>query len=271
MVPVYTRFASLVIALVWANAALAQDERPPPSPSDWQFEVTGYLFASAMEGDTGIRNIDAEVDVDFSDLVDKIELGAMAFLAGKNDTWSFLVDGAYVSIVDDSSNAHAVGNTALTTNLEVELKQAWVEGFVGRRIFANPDAKRPYRVDAIAGFRYMNIQGEISAQAALLGATLAAQREREVDWIDPLIGIRAEWQVADRFRLLGWADYGGFGVGSDSTWQIVVGGNYAVTERVSIYGLYRALAFDFEEGSGADRIKLDLTLSGPMAGVGYRF
>lgn len=251
--------------------AVADEGGANPFPTDWQYELSLYGFAIGIDGDVGIRNVDAEVDVGFDDILENLDFAAMGFVAGRNDTWSLVLDATYLKLSAESSNARSIVNTTLTTTLEAEIEQLGVEGFVGRRILGNRESETPYRIDLMGGLRYNNISGELSAQASLLGLTAAAQRKREIDWIDPVIGLRGEVWTSDRFRLLGWVDYGGFGIGADSTWQVAAGVNYLAWDRVSLYALYRALAFDYEEGAGADRIKLDLTYSGPMVGIGYRF
>lgn len=262
--------------MLWKPAdAVADEGGANPFPTDWQYELTLYGFAAGFDGDVGIRSVDAEVDVGFDDILENLDFGAMGFIAGRNDTWSFVLDAVYLKVSAESSNARSIDrrfvNTTLTTGLDVELEQTMVEGFIGRRILGNRESSTPYRIDAVGGLRYNNFSVELSSQASLLGLTAAAQRKRDVDWIDPVIGLRGEVWTSDRFRILGWVDYGGFGIGADSTWQVAAGVNYLAWDRVSLYALYRALSFDYEEGAGADRIKLDLTYSGPMIGIGYRF
>jgi DNA-binding NarL/FixJ family response regulator len=46
---------------------------------------------------------------------------------------------------------------------------------------------------------------------------------------------------------------------------------YAINELFNLFGGYRILAFDYQEGTGATRLKLDLKYSGPMLGFAYRF
>lgn len=249
------KIAAISILMVGAPAdAVADEGGANPFPADWQYELTLYGFASSIDGDAGIRNVDAEVDVGFDDILENLDFGAMGFIAGRNDTWSFVLDAFYLKLSTESSNARSIVNTTLTTSLEAEIEQSGVEGFVGRRILGNRDSDTPFRIDALGGLRYNNISGELSAQASLLGLTATAQRKRDVDWIDPVIGLRGEVWTSDRFRLLGWVDYGGFGIGADSTWQVAVGVNYLAWDRVSLYALYRALAFDYEEGSRRHRL-----------------
>ena len=69
-------------------------------------------------------------------------------------------------------------------------------------------------------------------------------------------------------------DIGGFGVGSDITynpigtvgWDMTVFGNDA-----TLHAGYRVLYQDYEDGSGADRFAYDVTTHGPMIGMNFQF
>ncbi len=58
------------------------------------------------------------------------------------------------------------------------------------------------------------------------------------------------YEVFDQAAVRVWLDNGGFGVGSDQTWQAIVGGTYHFENGVELALEYRALAFDYEEGAG---------------------
>jgi opacity protein-like surface antigen len=62
-------------------------------------------------------------------------------------------------------------------------------------------------------------------------------------------------------------DVGGFGVGSDLTWQAFGGVSYDINETWSIKAGYRALATDYENGG----FRLDAVSHGPVVGLGVRF
>lgn len=264
-------FVSAALVFGHAADATADDASANAFPAGWQYEATLYGYATGIDGDAGVRSVDADVDVGFDDILENLDFGAMGFIGGRNDTWSFIIDAAYLKVSAEQSSARSILNATLTTNLNVELEQSIVEGFVGRRIAGHKDADMPWRVDAVGGLRYNSITTELGAEASLLGLATSQQRSRDVDWVDPVIGLRAEVWTSDRFRILGWADYGGFGVGADSTWQLAAGINYFAWDRVSLYALYRGFGFDYSEGTGNDRIALDLTYTGPMVGIGYRF
>ena len=103
--------------------------------------------------------------------------------------------------------------------------------------------------------------------SASISAGSAPNREVTVSWVDPIIGLRGAYPLNDRFSVSGRADIGGFGVGSELTWQAYGGVNYAFTD--AWYGTlgYRYMSIDYE----ADRLTLDIDLHGPLIGVTYQF
>ncbi|MCP4402668.1 MAG: hypothetical protein GY801_35850, partial [bacterium] len=66
-------------------------------------------------------------------------------------------------------------------------------------------------------------------------------------------------------------DVGGFGVGSDLTWSVSSFLGYQFTPLFSLWGGYRALGVDYQTGSGTDVFKYDMTMSGPIIGLGFSF
>ena len=62
-------------------------------------------------------------------------------------------------------------------------------------------------------------------------------------------------------------DGGGFGVGSDVTWQVAVTANYKVSEHFYLSGGWRHLYIDYTDG-GAD---FEGSMTGPIVGATFRF
>jgi opacity protein-like surface antigen len=262
----------VIVSSILIEKSFAQT--PPTSLSpfeNWQFRAGAYVFALSVDGDAGIGNIDSDIDVSFGDILDNLDIGGMGFFAGRNEDWSFALDGAYLKVSDDKSASRSRSILTLTADLEFEIEQVVVGGYLGRKLIDGKFEDHPYRIDLLGGVRYNSISVEVDARASLLGATATAQRERSVDWVDPVIAIRGEIWPTETVRVFGWFDYGGFGVGADKTWQVFAGASYHPTPKIELIGGYRVFAFDYEEGSGNDRIKLDLTYSGPVIGIAYKF
>ena len=92
-----------------------------------------------------------------------------------------------------------------------------------------------------------------------------------VDWVDPFVGIRVRHELSPGHELQFLGDVGGFGAGSDFSWQLYGGYSFDFTVMHStLYGVlgYRALAVDYSEGSTA---RINGILHGPVAGLSFRW
>ena len=87
------------------------------------------------------------------------------------------------------------------------------------------------------------------------------------DWTDPIIGVRYFYDFGNKWMISARGDIGGFGLGSDFTWNVLALVHFQPWEYVSIVAGYRAMDQDYEDGSGASRFAYDMRLAGPIAGV----
>lgn len=87
------------------------------------------------------------------------------------------------------------------------------------------------------------------------------------DWIDPIIGMRTRYNFTDHCYAVARADIGGFGVGSDLSWQAYAGIGYQFNPRVTLELGYRHLQMDYTSGG----FTYDTATSGVFTAVGIRF
>ncbi|KAA5596270.1 hypothetical protein [Blastochloris sulfoviridis] len=103
--------------------------------------------------------------------------------------------------------------------------------------------------------------------------TLAASGE--VNWVDPLVGVRFRQQFTPTVNLAVSGDIGGFGAGSVFSWQALAALNwdFYATSSVTWSAMigYKALYADYEQGSELTRYEYDMTMHGPVFGVSARF
>ncbi len=244
------------------------------SDDGWKFSASAYLFMSSIEGDAGLGPVTADVDVSFGDILERLEGGIMGFGTANYGNWTLIGDLAYLSISDEKALATAGG--ALSVNLDVALKQTIAAGYVAYQVHERswssfPDNDKGVTVDVLGGARYNRVVTELGVNAALLGFATSAQRDRTADWVDPVVGVRATIVPEPNWRIMLWGDYGGFDVGAKSTWQLIGLAGYTFDNGIDLVGGYRVYSFDYVEGSGACRLALDLTYSGPFAGIGIQF
>ena len=72
------------------------------------------------------------------------------------------------------------------------------------------------------------------------------------------------------------SDIGGFGVGSDFAWHAwgLLGYRFSLFSKdnnAAVFGGYRALSWDYTDGSGEDKFEWDVTLYGPILGLQIGF
>jgi hypothetical protein len=95
-------------------------------------------------------------------------------------------------------------------------------------------------------------------------------------WADPILGARMDLALGNegRWRIRFRGDFGGFGAGSDFTWNLLGGLGYEwrfdTWQLEALLG-GRALYQDFNDGSGLKRFEWDVTQYGPVVALGFRF
>lgn len=127
-----------------------------------------------------------------------------------------------------------------------------------------------------------NVNGSASVDFSRLGNALGRDvgfsrsfgvaRSGNLDWIDPVIGLRLRHQFAARQEITVRGDVGGFGLQSTFQWQAV--GVYSHAWQFSGYEMaaligYRALGVTYSAAAGSNSV--NLVLHGPIIGASVRF
>lgn len=258
----------LVAALAIGASGLASAQASSGVTDGWQFEVTPYLWAAGLKGDAELGNLPKiNLDKSFSDILSKLDFGAMGSFEARKDRWGFLFDGLYMKLSDSATATGTSPNlpgASLTVNADATIKESILSWGVAYRVL---NGSTP--VDLIGGVRYVKIDVDASIGARLydpvasIGATVS--RSGDKSFSDPYIGVRVVSPIADRWALMGYADTSGGG--QTSTWQVAVGANYAYSKEVSVKLGYRYLNIGYDK----DAVHIDTKMSGPYIGVGFRF
>lgn len=247
-----------LLSVTEARAADAEDDR-------WQFQLTPYVFAAGLEDTLGVRGVEADVDVDFSDILDHLDLALMGAFEARRGRWGILFDGLYTKLSGEASRSwqgplgigSATGTLEVTTRMQVyQLAAAYR---IGTRI----------PIDLIGGARYTEIDNALDLTVTTGGLLPGGTRSLSADeiWWDPLVGARVILPFAERWTVALYGDVGGFGVGSDFTYQVIAGVNWHFSKGFSADAGYRYLYQDFED----DGLVWDIAMHGPFLGLGIRF
>jgi len=255
---------ALATALMF-GAAPTSAQSGSTSANTWSYEFTPYLWGAAMKGDVQAGSLPTTTtDMSFSDVLDVLDFGLMGAFEARKGRWGFFADGIYMK-VSDSATVSRTGagpfGATLTATANVTMEQTMLAAAVMYRAI---EGRAP--VDIIGGLRYNKLDVEATANFSLL-ILPSGTRSADKDWVDPYIGVRIQQPLSDRWTFVGYADVGGFGVGSDSTYQLAGGFNYAYSKTISAKVGYRYLNVDYDKGG----FLYDMKTDGLYLGVGIRF
>jgi hypothetical protein len=246
----------LLAATVGAGSPHAQ-AAAPTSAEGRAFSVTPYLWAASLDGKVGVRGLPpADVNQDFNDLLKKVDGGLTLFLDGRVGRFGAFADVDYLKFSADGDPPRGI----LFSDLKVDINTLNTSLYGYYRVLGNERTA----LDVLAGGRLWYVRTEIDLQGALLPGRKADASET---WADPVVGVRGQVELGAGFHLFGLADVGGFGVSSDSTWQVMGALGYRLTDRIVARAGYRHLDVDYDH----DGFVYDVKLSGPILGVSIRF
>jgi hypothetical protein len=221
--------------------------------ASWDFNAAIYLWGAGIGGTTVTGD---DIDVSFSDIIENLEMAFMGTLGARKDKWSLLADFIYLDVsADESTTANLVGEP-VTVDVEVGLK-SWIITAGGGYSFMESDATR---LDLFAGARYLWMDADLDFA---IGPTTLEYSDSG-DTLDAVIGLRGNTQLNDKWYLTYHADVGTGN--SELTWQALAGLNYRFEKLDGVFG-YRYLKWEFDDDDTFD----DLDISGPFAGVRFRF
>lgn len=228
-----------------------------PSESPWSFSLTPYGWATGIDGTISVGDRTADVDISFNDVLKHLDMTFMMAAELRYKRWGFMGDFIYARLHDDFeppagilfSGTHIVlketiGTFALSYRV-VESKPAFLDVFAGGRVY---DFYSQIRLNPNRGNRGVNVSGSET-------------------WADPIFGLRGRYYVSRAVFLNLYGDIGGFGAGSELSWQVLGGVGIQAARWCDLELGYRALGFDYEPG----RSKQDLTTHGPIIGAIIHF
>ena len=237
----------------------------------WQFVIMPYLWMASMNGEAQVGwyehlgdvvPIKVPIDIGFGDIWGALDFTLGVYFEAGYDEWGGLVDVFYVQTTEVQRDV-----------VHPELGPGTMDAKVGLTV-----------VDVLGGYRLQ--QTDVGSISLLFGARYNDWRpELEVafedttlssdaggSWTDPMIGVRFDTDFAHWWYASVRVEIGGFGAGSDFAWGLHGILGFWLADFVDLNIAYRAIGVDWHsEGAGIDARTLDLTQSGLVFGVGFRF
>ncbi|BEP57043.1 MULTISPECIES: hypothetical protein [unclassified Variovorax] len=240
------------IGLLSLTCASAQTSVSDDRESEaWRFQLTPYVWMTGLEGHISPFQgaPTAHVDKSFSDVLKKLD--AAAFIAGTARKGQIVLQGDFThSSTSDAASLpqgfSAVGKVR-QTSLTLIGGYNWSTGAASS-------------IDLMAGIRLWDIKATVQVPGLV---TIRSN----TSFVDPIVAARWRYDLAPRWSTLIYADAGGFGLGSDTTWQVLGSVNYQLRDNIYLSLGYRHLGVNYRDRGK----RLDFTLGGPLIGATLRF
>ena len=255
------RIVALAIALAAVPARAAE-----PTGGAWQFEVTPYVFGAGLRGTTGVGQVSADVDSSFGDIMKHFDSGFMAAAEARKGSWGFAFDGVYFRLKDQGTRSWQgpAGIGSGTGDLEATVTQLVYQLALAYRV--RDDSTK---LDVFGAGRYTRLDTDLDLATTtgplLPGGTRSLSSS--ADWWDPVIGARVLLPFAGQWTLMGYADVGGFGLGSKITYQAILGVNWEFAKSFTAKLGYRYLYQDYDKNN----FVWDMAAHGAYVGMGIGF
>jgi hypothetical protein len=263
-----------------------EEQMAPSTP--WTLSVTPYSWLAGLNGSTTVKGRATDIDVGaFEVLGDLHGMPWMSYAEARSGPLALYNDIVYAPLSVGGSAARSFGHATLDATLGVDIRQSIIELGAAYEIATWRSGldvlPGTTAIDVLAGARYwrqdaavnLALTGTLDVAGLVLSRGRAIARAGDVDWVDPLVGLRVRQQLAPGQELLLRGDVGGFDVGSQFSWNALAAYSFqiGVYRSLTFSGMlgYRALAVDYAKGSGVTRYEYDIVQHGPLVGLTVSF
>jgi hypothetical protein len=215
-----------------------------------QITVYGWLAGATGEFRPFAGAPTLAFDNSFGEVLENLDAALFANALVRRDRFVAAADLSYASLSREGLVPPGIPASG-------KVSQLAITALAGARVEDSPEVS----VDLLAGARLWNLDGRVSVPLAAVAAA------PDKTFVDPIVATRINAPVAPRLSALVQADIGGFGVGSDFTWQVAGTLNYRASDRLYLSAGWRHLHLDYADGG----TRFEGSQTGPILGATYRF
>lgn len=259
-----TNYFVIVFTLLIAYTSHAQEEEQATS-SKWEFIVEPFGLAGNLNGDIiiGLHG-PVQFEMTFHDILEHLKIAGFVHLEAQKGNWGIMFD--YVGMTVGAEIEKEKFKQILV--LDAHLKKS-VTDLVG--MYRIP--KHWGWIDFTVGTRmwHMNLELQLENEnGEKYGDKDSSENQR---WLDPIFGSRFMFKKPNaKFFFALRTDIGGFGMGSNFTYNIEPGMGYKFSKLLTGTLKYRYLNGEYDnDKNGEDHFYVDVTLKGPALGLQFTF
>jgi hypothetical protein len=225
----------------------------------WNFLTEVYMLFPNMDGETGVGNtLTMPVDANTGDIFSTLKLGGMLYLEAHTNKWAITSDFVFMNLEKE------VTPTTLIQSGSVGMDQyIW-------------EAAGLYRINSFlevgAGGRLNHLAADVEGFRNVfpIGSEEFSERQSKT-FYDPVLIARLSTNIHEKWLFQFRGDLGGFGIGSDFTWQLQAYAGYRFSKLFQLTAGYRILGIDYDKGTGKERFIFNMNEFGPVLRIGFNF
>lgn len=245
----------LFFFLLFQIHTFAQTETPEKK---WHFLTDVYLMFPNIDGETGIGELLVPIDASAGDVFSHLKIGGMFYFEAQTSKWALTSDIVFMNLNED-----------ITPNKLIESGEVTGKQFIW-------EAAALYRLapfwEVGVGGRLNNLEVGIDATRKVIpSGTKEVSKNKTATWYDPVLITRLATDIDGKWLFQFRGDVGGFGIGSDITWQLGGYVGYRFTKVFQLTGGYRILSMDYNKDVKNTQFVFNVDEFGPVIRLGFNF
>ena len=226
------------------NEPTALDENRSLS-EDWQYSLRPYFYLSGLSGSISVESVTFPINSSFSTLLDNVKIGGFVSITAEKGQWGVNADFQYINLYGESTEFQ--GTSLDLKNIIGELD-----------LIFRPEMAPTLRF--LAGLRAYSVSQNI----LLAGRTIP---EAKTTVLDPVLGAFGAWTLNENWNFELKGDFGGFGISSERTYQLMGAFRFELGENTSVPFGYRVLGYQIK----SDSVRMNIQMAGTFLGLDYHF
>lgn len=248
---------SVILAItfcLFSTQLVAQDKT---KEKNWNYLTEAYLMFPYMSGEAGLgESLILPVDANPGDIFDKLKMAGMLYFEAHNNKWAITTDLVYLNLNQDLTPGKKIHSGNIGVN-----QLAW-------------ELAGLYRLTSFLelgiGGRLNNLKSTSEGRINVFPAgTIEFSGSSSKTWYDPILIARLATDIKDKWLFQFSGDVGGFGIGSDLTWQLQGYAGYRFSKVLQLTAGYRVLSINYKSGEGSEEFIFNMKEFGPVIRLGF--
>lgn len=260
--------SSIAISAFMCGVYAQSDGSPIPKISDqWRFEVTPYLWSPGISSTLFFNDKYLNTAVlSSSNVLGDLKTGGMIAAEAHYGNWGIMGDLVSATLHQNQTISTTVptaqGAIPAKFATSATLQQTILTGAATYTVISNKDTY----LDGLVGVRSIAITATLGL--VLDGTSLHASDSKSTSTVDPIVGFKGRYRLADSSWYIPlYADIGGGGGTTNMTWQAMLGVGKTFDKWIDVSLAYRALYYDMNSNGLLQKT----TMKGPQLAATFNF